>query len=279
MTQGLAWTRFRFGRAGNLGKDLAIGFDLRFPTQRFQHGWAARGQLCDPPLVATLTGFLEPGDTFIDIGSHIGYYALLALQQVGRHGCVFACEPNPETYRVLLANALANRAANFFPVGCALGETAGTATLFLNDGDEGMSSLVVATDRSTSVTVATLDELHALLGFAQVRMVKIDVEGFEQQVIAGGGAFLRDVRPESLVFEVNQMLPGVDLDADLEIRRHLAVLGYDCYLIRPWLNVPDHPPFPGDGLWARLSPDRKLVLAYGNVLATRRAIAAPPFQP
>ena len=173
---------------------------------------------------------------------------------------MFACEPNPETYRVLLANALANRAANFFPVGCALGETAGTATLFLNDDDEGMSSLVVAADRSTTVTVATLDELHALLGFARVRMVKIDVEGFEQQVIAGGAAFLRDARPESVVFEINQMLPGVDQDADLAIRRHLAGLGYDCYLIRPWLNVPDHPPFPGDGLWARLDPDRPLLL-------------------
>jgi len=259
------------------GQQVNIGFDLRYPTQRFQHGYASRGQICDPPLVATLTGFLQQGDTFIDIGSHIGYYALLTLQQVGKQGRVFAFEPNPETYRVLLANALSNGSANFFPVNCALGDTTGSADLFINEHDEGMTSLVAQTERSVSIAVTTLDELHAVANFPRVRTAKIDVEGFEQRVIAGAAVFLEATQPENVVFEVNQFLPGADPDAEFTIRRQLAERGYTSHLIRPWLIPPDHPPFPEDGLFARLDPDQALRLSYGNILATRRQITAPPF--
>jgi hypothetical protein len=110
-------------------------------------------------------------------------------------------------------------------------------------------------------------------------MVKIDVEGFEQQVIAGGASFFPDVRPESVVFEVNHTLEGIDPDADLHIRSYFEAIGYRCYLIRPWFDTPDAARFPSTELLALLRPGRRLAVDYGNILATRRNIAAPVFDP
>src|SRR3954466_12200742 len=45
--------------------------------------------------------WLRPGDTYIDVGAHIGYLVSLAVERVGRSGRIDAFEPNPETFAKL----------------------------------------------------------------------------------------------------------------------------------------------------------------------------------
>ncbi len=182
-----------FGRSGAEGKSFQMAFDLRFPTQAMFHRLLSSGQLCEPPQVRALTEFLEPGDTFIDVGSHIGYFSLLALQMVGPSGNVFAFEPNHQTFSVLVANAMLNRGGggggggNFYTFNSAVGDQPGTATFNINPHDEGMSSLMFRAQGSAQVTVhvTSLDNVAAIAGLKNIRMLKIDVEGFEENVIRG----------------------------------------------------------------------------------------------
>ncbi len=60
-----------------------MGFDTAYHTQNFIYSNLVNGVFVDPPMVQVLTQFLQPGDTFMDIGSHIGYYSLLARQVIG----------------------------------------------------------------------------------------------------------------------------------------------------------------------------------------------------
>jgi len=58
----------------------------------------------EPGVDRVLREKLKKGDTFIDIGAHIGYYSILARNIVGESGKVIAFEPNPESYKLLKKN-------------------------------------------------------------------------------------------------------------------------------------------------------------------------------
>jgi len=274
----LSTLQLSFGRAAAEGKSFCIAFDRAYQTQALIHSFLSQGQLCDPPLVKALTDFLVPGDTFIDVGSHIGYLSLLALQMVGPAGQVYAFEPNPDTYGVLVANALLNGAGNFHTFNCAVGDKAGSAVLSINAQDEGMSSLVfhAAGASQISVHVTTLDRLAALVQFRHVRMLKIDVEGFEENVINGAAGMLRAGGIESLVFEVNNKIPHAPPHRDQAIRKFLHGLGYACYLIHPWLSEERWQEACGPHNYCRISEDAHIDIGYGNILATKRHVEAAP---
>jgi FkbM family methyltransferase len=273
---------------GATKKPVTMAFDRAFPTQNFLHSFLSRGELPDPPLVAALTEFLEPGDTFVDVGSHVGYYAMLASQHVGEQGRVFAFEPSPQTFGVLLANTILNGDGRCRAFNCALGDKAGVAPLFIDRNDEGMSSLATpskvrggnAADGAVSVFVSTIDALYEQLQWSAVRTIKIDVEGFEPHVIRGADDFLRKHLPENIVFEINNSIPDIPLHQDMPIRQRLAELGYTSYLIRPWatIDAAAHDSVKhlfGDSNYLGLPLHCQLNIGYGNILSTRRQLDAP----
>jgi FkbM family methyltransferase len=271
--------QLKFGRQGADGKNFVMAFDLSFPTQALIHRFLAAGQLCDPPLIQALTGFLEPGDTFIDVGSHIGYYSMFALQMVGTSGSVFAFEPNPQTYSVVMANALLNRVANFYAYNCAVGDVPGIATFNINVQDEGMSSLVFRDPQATqvSVHVTTLDFLAQVARFGPVRMLKIDVEGFEENVIRGAKNLISGGTVESIVFEINNNFAGIPKHRDQIIRKQLRDFGYKSYLIRPWMGEQFWQQRCGQFNFLQVPEEATIDIPYGNILSTKRNIAAAPW--
>ena len=253
-----------------------IAFDLSYPTQNLIHRFLAGGQLCDPPLVSALVDFLQPGDTFIDVGSHVGYYSLLARQVVGPTGRVVAFEPNPETFATLAANVMINGYGNFLAYNSAVGDRYGTLEFNINVEDEGMSSLVFKSPRSSQIKVhvTTLDAFAMMARVQNVRMLKIDVEGFEENVITGGNKLITGGGVESIVFEINNALPGVPPHRDQAIRKFLRTLGYSSYLIRPWLGDENWQKACGQFNFYRVPDDSQVEIKYGNILATKRVIQA-----
>lgn len=250
---------------------LMMAADIGKPTQEFIFSRLSQGEVCDPPLTRALTEFLEPGDTFVDIGSHIGYYALLALAKVGPAGQVIAFEPHPETFPILRQNAKATGAGNFRIVNCALAARTGVARLHLHDGDEGRSSLfpIRGMDRAVEVNVITLDSVMDTLPFGRVGMMKIDVEGMEEEVLKGASRFLTEVRPRNIVFEVLNAKPRRN-SVDKRIRWALSSLGYECFLIRPWSDLEYWDGIFAGSNYAPLPEGVGLDLAYGNILARLR---------
>jgi FkbM family methyltransferase len=136
--------------------------------------------------------FIRPGMTVVDIGANQGLYALLFGHLVGPKGRVFAFEPAPELFDSLEGNCRRNKAHNVHVHNLALGSESGTLMLCrsrVNAGDNRLAkSKRMDWFKEVPVRVTTLDQI---LGPTRVDLVKIDVQGWELEVLKGMDQLLR----------------------------------------------------------------------------------------
>jgi FkbM family methyltransferase len=169
---------------------VAEGIRFRaYPTEnRCDRVIAGRRRLPEQDEHALLAPFVGKGSVFVDIGANVGTYTLWASRLVGPAGRVVALEPHPRTYAKLKFNILANEAGNvvLFNVAAA-GEEGTTLLRFDGGGNIGNASILTGQEGTAEVTVPiTMRPLKALLdsaGLARPDVVKIDVEGFEDQAL------------------------------------------------------------------------------------------------
>lgn len=159
-----------------------------------------------------LESFLSPGAVFLDVGGNTGIYTIKAAKFLSANGgTVVTVEPNPEMLAMLAHNVRANGFANVRLRNFCLGPTAGAADLWMNFGRPASFSLVHRDETATglSVLVFPLDQVFPLEKLERLDYVKIDVEGAEQQVLAGAGATLRRFRP---ILQMETEIACVKLD-------------------------------------------------------------------
>ncbi len=166
-----------------------------------------------------------PGQVFFDIGAHRGFFTLLASKSVGATGRVVSCEPHPESARTLRRMLAANDISNVVPLEVAVSSSAGTARLMTGDRASTEARLGADEDSEVGVEVAmvSIDLLEDRYG--RPDFVKIDVEGFELQVLRGSAKLLSGPRRPVWLIETH----SDDLHSKcVEIlRRH----GYSCETI------------------------------------------------
>jgi FkbM family methyltransferase len=161
--------------------------------------WAQRmtfflGRYYELGVLETLDLLLRPGDRFVDIGANIGMITLHARSLVGDGGRIDCFEPNPDCVAAIRANLALNSIANVVVHPCALAEHAGPMTLHLTSEHTGTATLADTGDdtvRTFTVDVEVGDEALA----EAPRAIKIDVEGFELQVLRGLRRTLADCTP------------------------------------------------------------------------------------
>lgn len=132
---------------------------------------------------------LRPGDCVIDVGANIGLYSLLAASRIG-DGRVIALEPDPLTAARLRENTELNRLRNVEVRVEAAGAEHGHARLTTGLDAENYIVGEGSTAATTTVLVSALDDL--VDPGAQVALVKLDVEGFESEVLRGAGRLLTE---------------------------------------------------------------------------------------
>lgn len=146
--------------------------------------------------------FLKPGETFIDIGANIGLMSIFASKIVGEKGKVFSFEPNPSTLQLLHKNLSLNSIKNVTVCPFALGSENAAQQIYANwHINRGGASLVKPTTDSESfdIEVVRFDMFYNEHIKSEIALIKIDVEGFEMQVLGGFGNILEQTSPYLII--------------------------------------------------------------------------------
>jgi FkbM family methyltransferase len=210
----------------------------------FRHkGYWFYGQSRERNEMDTLKRLVRPSDTVFDIGAHIGYTALF-FASLAPDGHVHSFEPGSNNLPYLRRN-VANK-LNITVVESAVGDQCGTALLGVEDIsgqnnslDQSLNALrytaaaafLVPHIQQEPVPVTTVDQYCSDTD-VQPQLMKIDVEGYEREVLAGAEQTLASARP-ILMVEVSQN--------PRDVMNLILAAGYEIYdsSLVPFRGVPE----------------------------------------
>ena len=124
---------------------------------------------------------INDNDTIIDVGSHIGLFALYSSQFCKR-GKIICFEPNQENYALLSSNIESNKITNIAPYNAAISNTDDDVTLYLN-ADNTAHSLHIPNSKSVKVRSFTLQHVFDSNKLETCDYLKLDCEGSEYDII------------------------------------------------------------------------------------------------
>jgi FkbM family methyltransferase len=189
----------------------------------------------DLPVSEAIWRLLDRGEAAIDVGANIGYVSGLMAARSGPEGQVFAFEPHPQVFTELVSNISSwsgHRISPIRPFEVALSSQSGRA--FLDEGEtfdtnRGLSR--VTQERSKiEICTARLEDICADSG--PIGVLKVDVEGHELEVLAGGEKLLRTKAIRDIVFEEHNRSFGSPVPS------LLAGLGYTIFALTRSLTGP-----------------------------------------
>jgi len=201
--------RRRFAKIPDKAFIGTINGSVRFEHERlsFLHEDDFRAMLTesyDIILCEYLRKHLSPGDIVLDIGANVGYISAVASSYVGTSGEVHGFEPLRECYARLERLRELNPHLHLVFRNAALGEAEGRLPIAFNlQGDSRNASLVPGKEAAESreVLVWRLDDyiFRSISTPERIRIIKIDVEGFEFAVLRGLNRFLAETRNRPLI--------------------------------------------------------------------------------
>jgi FkbM family methyltransferase len=208
---------------GKSGVEVSVGgTSMRLHPDFATVGWEG----IETQSYQTFAAAIRPGDVVFDVGAHIGTYSILAARQAGADGLVVAFEPTPATRRYLRQHLEWNGVHERVTVREACcSDRSGTVEFFLGAEAFDAQNSLIANGRSTvqQLEATTIDEEVSRVG-RPPDLIKIDVEGAEQQVLLGAKWTLNSHRPKLLLSVHPDRLPeGV---TERGIVHSLEALGY-----------------------------------------------------
>lgn len=170
--------------------------------------WIIMGGVWETFVDDVLCTLLRPADVFLDVGANMGYYTVKAGSIVGPQGRVFAFEPNPDLFPVLLDNIDINGFnGRVTPFALAAGAEAGSSRLRVNPTNMGGGWVAAPGSPGASAPDGLridIERVDALLPPGTVAdVVKIDTEGFEPLVLRGMAETLARSPSCALVVEIS----------------------------------------------------------------------------
>tara|TARA_B100000686_G_C16775162_1_gene967921 strand:+ start:1009 stop:1782 length:774 start_codon:yes stop_codon:yes gene_type:complete len=124
---------------------------------------------------------IKDDDDVIDIGAHIGLFALYA-SQFCKNGRIFCFEPIEENYNLLLENIKLNDIKNIIPFNLAVSDKISKIKIYLNN-DESGHSIFLNNEKSVLVNSTTLENIFTENHIDNCNFLKLDCEGAEYQII------------------------------------------------------------------------------------------------
>ena len=153
---------------------------------------------------------LREGDVFMDIGANIGLMSLAASKFVGEGGTVYSFEPVPSTYRILRRNIEINNVMNVKTYSKAVGSKREEKNIYWMYGGKSGAATMIEPQKDTyycKVEVETVDGFVRDNDINVLRLIKIDVEGWELEVLKGAKELLSSDKAPVVIIEYSETHP------------------------------------------------------------------------
>lgn len=157
------------------------------------------------PEISIAASLLHPGSVAVDVGADVGLFTVAMARAVGSSGIVLAVEPHPESFTVLTHGLRARGFSWVRALPVALGSKNGSTNLCTPLDPSGSehapfsrvqdTCLDDQSVRNRPVGLMTLDDLVSEHQLQRLDLIKIDVEGFEQEVLLGARNSLKRFSP------------------------------------------------------------------------------------
>tara|TARA_Y100000741_G_C18247319_1_gene555997 strand:- start:683 stop:1561 length:879 start_codon:yes stop_codon:yes gene_type:complete len=185
---------------------------------------------------------INEGDTVIDVGANIGEYTLLGAKLAGDKGLVISVEPDHNTVKSLKENIILNDFKNCLVLEKAVGDKVEMKSLY-KESEEGvigyLDSHIVNKElkKHSEIEVTTIDEIISSKNLSLVNLLKIDVEGFEYEVLLGCNDALKKNKIKKIIIELHpKYLKYKGIDEDL-IYTFLRKYGFNIKKIQEKLTA------------------------------------------
>lgn len=175
---------------------------------------------------SALFSLVRMGDVVIDVGTNVGEVLLNLAKRVGTSGRAIGFEPNPATRAACLRNIRLNEFASIEVHGVALGDQPGALLLGRpSEGNRGADRVVSAAQSGIAIEVTTLDRFVKDAGLDRLDLIKIDVEGFDLNVLRGAERTVDRFKPVLFV-ELSDLNLREQGDSASDMLRWLEQRGY-----------------------------------------------------
>lgn len=174
--------------------------------------------------------FLRPDDLFVDIGANVGSYTVLGAGVVGARTVSF--EPVPDTFRKLERNIAANGLTGIVDAH-NIGLSGREETLRFTAGRDTVNHVVsgATTEATVEVPVKRLDDV---LAGAVPRLIKLDVEGWESEVLDGMPVTLTRPELSVIITETNQSAGRYGGSGEDRVAETMRAHGFAAYSYDPF---------------------------------------------
>jgi FkbM family methyltransferase len=198
--------------------------------------------------MAFLLHFLDKEDVFFDVGANVGSYTILASKVIGAISCSF--EPSPVTFHHLENNIFLNRIQNkVFLFNKGVGAEKGSMQFSVNQ--DTINHIVLdGQEESITVEITTLDQ-HSTEQNLIPNLIKVDVEGFETEVIRGANSLLKNEKLQAVILELNGSGSRYGFDEDA-IHKKMIDSGFKAYRYLPFnrkLEIRENRSFHGNTIY------------------------------
>lgn len=164
----------------------------------------ALDRIREPESTKIIHDEIKEGSIVVDIGANIGYYALMESRLVSKKGKVYAIEPSPNNFYFLKRNISLNNYNNIETFQIGIGDKKGTAKMYIS-AHSNLNSLVSQRNReiikTININLTTLDDFFKNKKYPD--FIRMDVEGYEYNIIKGMKNTLEAKKPLELFIELH----------------------------------------------------------------------------
>jgi FkbM family methyltransferase len=184
----------------------------------------------EPELRKAFRDILQKGDTVVDVGANLGFHSLYLAQLVGSNGHIYAFEPIPSNLQLLQRNIKLNGFQDRVTIVNAALSNSEEPFIEMSIPSDGVAvAAAINKNGKSDEAVVKVRNLHlddyVMEKKLSPRLIKIDVEGAEHEVLKGAEKTLMQYRP-ALIVEVHTFALPVFGSSPEALCDYMTTLGY-----------------------------------------------------